>query len=119
MGFEMDYNTFNQAKMNIYSSGLEKDIDIKLGRFDEFKLPKDKGVIICNPPYGKRLGNQKELEILYRDLGNFLKVNASGWDLWLLNGNPKLSSFIGMKCSRRFPISNGGIDCRWMHYIIH
>ena len=67
----------------------------------------------------KDMNIDEELENIYKDLGIFLKMNASGWDLWLLNGNAKLSSFLRMKCSRRFPISNGGIDCRWMHYEIH
>ena len=53
-----------------------------------------------------------------REFGNYLKTNASGWDLWLLNGNAKLSSFLGMKCSKRFPVNNGSIDCRWLNYKI-
>ncbi len=119
LGFEMDIDIFNDVKTNINHTKFEQDIEIKLGRFNEFKLPNTAGIVVCNPPYGKRLGDEQDLEILYKDLGNFLKINASGWDLWLLNGNRRLSSCLGMRCSRRFPVSNGGIDCRWMHYEIH
>ncbi|NBQ38029.1 MAG: class I SAM-dependent RNA methyltransferase, partial [Synechococcus sp.] len=43
---------------------------------------------------------------------------CSGWSLWLLSGNAKLTRALGMKASRRVPVSNGGIDCRWLHYEI-
>jgi putative N6-adenine-specific DNA methylase len=51
-------------------------------------------------------------------LGEYCKTHASGWDLWLLNGNPKLSKHLGMKASRRFQVNNGSIDCRWLNYEI-
>ncbi len=119
LGFEKDIDIYHQAIINIKNANLQDDIEIRLGRYNEFRFPNEEGIIVCNPPYGKRIGDEKDLRILYKDLGDFLKINASGWHLWLLNGNSKLSSFLGMKCSRRFPISNGGIDCRWMHYQIH
>ncbi len=119
IGFEENIEISRNAKENILFAGLDKEIEIKVGHFREFKLPSEPGIIICNPPYGKRLGNENDLESLYKEFGTYLKTNASGWSLWMLNGNPKLSSFLGMKCSKRFPISNGGIDCRWMNYKIH
>jgi len=119
VGCEQNIEIANQAKVNILDAGLEDEIEIRTAHFRDFQFPKSRGIIVCNPPYGKRIGNQKDLEIMYKEFGNYLKENASGWDLWLLNGNAELSVFLGMKCSRRLPISNGGIDCRWMHYQIH
>jgi len=119
IGLENDLDIYNQAKINISKANFQEDIEIQLGSFYEFQFPNSAGIIVCNPPYGNRLGNQEALESLYTDFGYFLKNNASGWHLWLLSGNPRLSSFLRMKCSRRFPVSNGGIDCRWMHYEIH
>ncbi len=119
IGCEQNISIADQAKDNIKRAGLNNSIEIQIGHYKDLVLPKLPGVLVCNPPYGKRLGNLKDLESMYREFGNYLKNNASGWDLWLLNGNPKLSNFLGMKCSRRFPVSNGGIDCRWLHYKIH
>jgi putative N6-adenine-specific DNA methylase len=45
-----------------------------------------------------------------------VKERCGGWSLWLLSGNPELTGALKMKASRRIPISNGGIDCRWLHY---
>jgi putative N6-adenine-specific DNA methylase len=47
-----------------------------------------------------------------------LRQRFGGWTLWLLSGNPALSGALGMKASRRIPVSNGGIDCRWLRYEI-
>jgi putative N6-adenine-specific DNA methylase len=75
-------------------------------------------VLVCNPPYGERIGEREELEQLYADLGAMVKERCGGWDLWLLSGNPELTGALRMKASRRIPVSNGGIDCRWLHYAI-
>ena len=69
-----------------------------------------------NPPYGQRIGEEEGLDHLYSALGGFVREQASGWQLWLLSGNPKLTGGLRMKASRRIPVSNGGIDCRWLHY---
>ena len=51
-------------------------------------------------------------------MGEFLKSNFSGWEFWLLSGNPKLTRYLKMKSSFKIPVSNGGIDCRWIKYLI-
>ena len=75
-------------------------------------------MLVCNPPYGQRIGDEADLEELYRELGNHAKANAGGWQLWLLSGNPNLTRALRLKAERRIPVSNGGIDCRWLHYEI-
>ena len=97
---------------------LKDYIEIINCPFQEFQLPPGLGFLICNPPYGKRIGDENELPNLYKQLGGYCKTQASGWDLWLLNGNPKLSKYLGMKASRRFQVNNGSIDCRWLNYKI-
>jgi putative N6-adenine-specific DNA methylase len=72
--------------------------------------------VVCNPPYGARLGADEDLETLYSDLGRLLKERCGGWTLWLLSGNPALSGALRLKASRRVAVSNGGLDCRWLRY---
>ena len=118
IGCEVDEIIAHSASDNIRKAGLENYIEIINSPFQEFQLPSGLGFLICNPPYGKRIGDENELPNLYKQLGQYCKKNASGWDLWLLNGNPKLSKYIGMKASRRFQVNNGSIDCRWLNYKI-
>jgi putative N6-adenine-specific DNA methylase len=118
IGCEVDEITANSASKNIIKAGLEKYIEIINCPFKELQLPSGLGLLVCNPPYGKRIGDENELPNLYKQLGEYCKENASGWDLWLLNGNPTLSKYLGMKASRRFQVNNGSIDCRWLKYKI-
>ncbi len=118
IGCEVDGIIANCARENVRKAGLEKHIEIRNCSFQELQLPPGLGLLICNPPYGKRIGDENQLPILYKELGDYCKKNASGWDLWLLNGNPKLSKYLGMKANRRFQVNNGSIDCRWLNYKI-
>ena len=118
IGCEIDEKIANSAAHNVKQAGLENYIQIINCPFQELHLPSGLGLLICNPPYGIRIGDENQLPNLYKQLGEYCKNKASGWDLWLLNGNPKLSKNIGMKANRRFQVNNGSIDCRWLNYKI-
>ena len=118
IGFEQDATIADQARANVDAAGLQGVISIVTGHFNQQQLPSGQGVLVCNPPYGQRIGDEAELEELYRELGDYAKANAAGWQLWLLSGNPNLTRALRLKAERRIPINNGGIDCRWLHYSI-
>ena len=118
IGCEVDEMIAHSALENVRKAGLEDYIEIINCPFQECQLPPGLGFLVCNPPYGKRIGDENELPNLYKQLGQYCKEKASGWELWLLNGNPKLSKYLGMKASQRFQVNNGSIDCRWLNYKI-
>ena len=118
IGCEINKKVFEQANVNISLAGLENYIELINNDFLALQLSFTPGIIICNPPYGKKLGDENELICLYEQIGIFLKNNFSGWEFWLLSGNPKLTKFLKMKSSLKIPVSNGGIDCRWIKYLI-
>ena len=118
IGCEINKDVFDQAKINVSLAGLENYIELQNHDFTKIKFNSSEGLILCNPPYGKKLGDENQLITLYEDLGKFLKQNFSGWEFWLLSGNPRLTRYLKMKSSLKIPISNGGIDCRWIKYLI-
>ena len=118
IGCEINKKVFEQANVNISLAGLENYIELINNDFLALQLSCTPGIIICNPPYGKKLGDENELIYLYEQMGSFLKNNFSGWEFWLLSGNPKLTKYLKMKSSLKIPVSNGGIDCRWIKYLI-
>ncbi|MFO8237468.1 MAG: class I SAM-dependent RNA methyltransferase, partial [Prochlorococcaceae cyanobacterium] len=118
VGLEQNPGVLEQARQNAAAAGVAPWIELQQGDCRDFQPPPGPGVLVCNPPYGERLGEPDELEALYADLGAMVKERCSGWTLWLLSGNPELTGALRMKASRRIPISNGGIDCRWLRYEI-
>jgi putative N6-adenine-specific DNA methylase len=106
----------DQAHSNAEAAGIASALELSLGDCRDFVPPPGPGILVCNPPYGERIGERDALEPLYADLGRIVKERCGGWSLWLLSGNPELTGALKMKASRRIPISNGGIDCRWLHY---
>ena len=118
IGCEINKKVFEQANVNISLAGLENYIELINNDFLALQLSCTPGIIICNPPYGKKLGDENDLICLYEQMGIFLKSNFSGWEFWLLSGNPKLTNYLKMKSSLKIPVSNGGIDCRWIKYLI-
>jgi putative N6-adenine-specific DNA methylase len=118
LGMEQDPEVLAQARHNAAAAGVAPWIALQVGDCRDFQPPQSPGILVCNPPYGERIGEADALEQLYADLGAMVKERCSGWTLWLLSGNPQLTGALRMKASRRIPISNGGIDCRWLRYDI-
>ena len=118
IGCEINKDVFDQAKVNIKKAGLNNYIELQNDDFKNIQFKSSEGLVLCNPPYGKKLGDENKLITLYEDMGEFLKRNFSGWEFWLLSGNPKLTRYLKMKSSLKIPVSNGGIDCRWIKYLI-
>ncbi|MFM7151482.1 MAG: RNA methyltransferase, partial [Gemmataceae bacterium] len=74
------------------------------------------GVLICNPPYGERIGEEKDLIPLYRMLGEVFRERAAGWKLWVFTGNARLAREIGMQPAVEVPLYNGKIPCRLLGF---
>jgi putative N6-adenine-specific DNA methylase len=76
----------------------------------------EKGIIITNPPYGIRTGNRKELDLLYRALGHFLKQKCKGSTAYIYFGEREFIKKIGLKASWKKPLKTGGLDGRLVKY---
>jgi 23S rRNA (guanine2069-N7)-methyltransferase / 23S rRNA (guanine2445-N2)-methyltransferase len=76
------------------------------------------GLLVTNPPYGERLGEEAELPALYGSLGDVLKRGFPGWRAAVLAGNRKLEKRIGLKPDAWIDLMNGAIPCRLVSYAI-
>jgi putative N6-adenine-specific DNA methylase len=78
--------------------------------------PGPPGTILCNPPYGERIGEEKELKGLYETLGEVLRRNCAGWEAFVFTGNARLARHLGMKPVEQVALFNGKIPCRLLHF---
>jgi 23S rRNA G2445 N2-methylase RlmL len=74
------------------------------------------GIIICNPPYGERMGEEDQLMTLYRNLGENFKQNFKGYRAYVFTSNPLLRKSISLQTSKRHTFFNGNIECRLLKY---
>jgi putative N6-adenine-specific DNA methylase len=74
------------------------------------------GVLLCNPPYGERLGEEKNLFSLYRLLGEVFTQRCRGWTAYVFTGNPRLAAAIGLPPAAETPLYNGKIPCRLLKF---
>jgi 23S rRNA (guanine2445-N2)-methyltransferase len=76
------------------------------------------GVVLCNPPYGERIGEEKELRGLYRLLGEVFSERCKGWNVFVFAGNAALAKAIGLRPTTQIPLFNGKIPCRLLRFEI-
>ncbi len=74
------------------------------------------GVLLCNPPYGERLGEEKNLFGLYHFLGEVFAERCRGWSAFVFTGNPRLARAIGLTPDEQIPLFNGKIPCRLLRF---
>lgn len=118
-GYDLDSRALLLAGRNSANAGLEGQIHFFHAALQEFKPEGDKGVVILNPPYGKRLGEEDDLRELYCQIGDVMKKRCRGWTGYVLTGNLELAKYIGLKASRRYVLFNGAIECRLLKYDLY
>jgi putative N6-adenine-specific DNA methylase len=106
------------ARANLAAAELEKVISLKRADVLQISAPAKEGVIVTNPPYGVRLGDQQQLADFYPKLGDALKNHFSGWRVYLLSADMRLPKLIRLAASKRTPLFNGALECRLFEYKI-
>ena len=105
------------ATRNIKAAGAGKDIVIRQQPFQQFTRPKEKAVLITNPPYGERISSN-DLMGLYQTVGERLKHAFMGNTAWILSYHQECFDRIGLKAARRIPLLNGALPCELREYEI-
>jgi putative N6-adenine-specific DNA methylase len=106
------------ARTNLAASGLDRCVTLKQANVLAISAPAKSGLIVSNPPYGVRLGEQQELGDFYPKLGDVLKKNFIGWRAYLLTADLRLPKLIRLATSKRTPLFNGALECRLFEYIM-
>ena len=118
-GCDRDSDMLNQARTNAQQAGISGKIQFAQTELSQLEAPADRGVLICNPPYGERLGDASELGDLYKMLGDIFKHRFKGWNAFILTGNKELGKKVGLRTSRRIPVYNGSIPCTLLKYELY
>lgn len=97
------------ARKNAASAGVASLIDFSVQEMQTLQAPAEEGLIVCNPPYGERLGEKDDLVGLYRELGQLYNVAFSDWQAALLCPGGPLAQATGLKLHKILQFTNGGL----------
>jgi putative N6-adenine-specific DNA methylase len=115
-GSDFSADVLKAARANLMAAGLEKVVSLKRADVLELSAPAKEGIIVTNPPYGVRLGEQQAMAEFYPKLGDVLKKQFSGWRAYLLSADLRLPKLIRLAVSKRTPLFNGALECRLFEY---
>jgi len=108
-GSDKNPEAIKVAKANLSRLPFSDAVDLSCMPFQQINNFEN-GVLITNPPYGMRLGKLEEVQVLYKELGDFLKTKCPGTSAFIFTGNPELRKSIGLRTSRRIPLTNGKLE---------
>jgi len=115
-GSDIAGGQLRRTRENLAAAGLESCVSLTKADLLEYSPPAAGGVMVANPPYGVRLGEEEELAAFYPRLGDVLKQRWAGWRCYFLSADMSLPRAIGLKASRRTPLFNGALECRLFEY---
>jgi putative N6-adenine-specific DNA methylase len=115
-GSDLSSDALKATRTNLAAAGLDKVVSLQKANVLEIGAPEKEGIIVTNPPYGVRLGEQQQLAEFYPRLGDVLKKQFIGWRAYLLSADMRLPKLIRLTASKRTPLFNGALECRLFEY---
>jgi 23S rRNA (guanine2445-N2)-methyltransferase / 23S rRNA (guanine2069-N7)-methyltransferase len=119
-GFDKDRRNVNAALAHIANAGLEGKIHLECRDITDAApaLSWKPGLVICNPPYGERLGDEHETAELYKKFGDSLKAHFKHWQAAIIISNPELGFRLGIRSQKPVTFYNGPLECKLLRMTI-
>lgn len=115
LGSDTDKRSILRARDNSAVIGVDEDIQFFMKDMREVDLHNDYGVIITNPPYARRMGEQSDVEGLYRDFGEKM-VAFDTWSVYVITNHENFEHLYGKKANRKRKLYNGGMKVDYYQF---
>lgn len=109
-GSDKDLRAIRVSKKNLTLAGFENSVQLVCKQFSEITPPYNEGVLVTNPPYGERIG--EELDSAYPEWASNLKKSFAGWRTYFLTNDFRMPKLMRLSPSKKTPLYNGALDCR-------
>ena len=115
LGTDIDPASLSIAIANAKKAGVAKYIEFREGDATKLPLPTERGVIVCNPPYGERMLEQRAAQQLVRSFGRHLKF-ADQWNKYIISSEPEFEHWFGKQATKKRKLYNGRLQCNVYMY---
>ncbi len=117
LGSDSDPKCVSLSIANARKAGVSDCVEFRDGDAVKMSLPAPEGILVCNPPYGQRMLEQKSAQMLYAALGRHLKF-ADGWAKYIITSEPEFEHYFGAHSDKRRKLYNGMIQCNYFMYYL-
>ncbi|MBY0227881.1 MAG: RNA methyltransferase, partial [Gemmataceae bacterium] len=115
LGSDERTDAVEHARQNARAAGIGHALDFQRTDFRHVRLPETPGTVLLNPPYGERIGEEKDLIPLYRAIGDLAR-RCPGWRVWVFTGNERLGRAVGLPPRQAVKLFNGKIPCQLLEF---
>ena len=119
-GYDGDIRAIRRAESSITALGLESLVRVRPKALNTLTRPTHRampeGLIVCNPPWGERLGEPAAMKRLYRELGQVMHREFQGWRAGILTADRDLGRAIGLRSHKQYALNNGAIDIQLLMF---
>lgn len=113
---DIDEDILDVTYENALRAGVEENINIFCADARKIEKPSDRrGTIVCNPPYGERMGEMREIEQLYRDIGRNFK-NFEPWHIYVITSCEYFEKLYGRRADKIRKLYNGMLPCNFYQF---
>ncbi|WP_257266272.1 bifunctional 23S rRNA (guanine(2069)-N(7))-methyltransferase RlmK/23S rRNA (guanine(2445)-N(2))-methyltransferase RlmL [Endozoicomonas sp. ONNA2] len=118
IGYEGLAKMVGRARANIQRAGLSQLITVRQQELASLKVGPDiqPGLVIANPPWGERMGDEASLVYLYKHLGEKIKQQMPGWQAAIFTASQALARSLGMGPKKSYTLFNGALSCKLFLY---
>lgn len=115
LGTDIDHKMIELSKINAKQAGILDAVTFKQMQVKDFHPKQDGGYIVCNPPFGERIGEREQVEQLYKDMGKTFRKNPS-WSVYVLTSNERFEKLYGKKATKKRKLYNGNIKTYYYQF---
>jgi len=114
-GSDIDDDVMSLARYHAKLAGVESRIHLQRAPMADIRSRYKYGFIICNPPYGERLGEMKEVESLYKEMGKVFKT-LDTWSYYVITSHPEFEKIFGKRADKKRKLYNGRLMCNYYQF---
>lgn len=112
---DISEDALKNARSAISKAGMNSHIKLFQKNALDITTEGRRGTIVCNPPYGERLGTLEEAEKLYRDMGRHFKT-LDNWQIYVITSHERFERLYGRKADKVRKLYNGMIPCYYYQF---
>ena len=115
IGTDKNHRALKMARNHAQQAGVADDIHFQEKAFDQLSSKREYGCVVTNPPYGRRVGETDEVEVLHRSIPEVLRLLPT-WSHFILTAHPHFERLIQKRADRRRKLYNGRIECTYYQF---